>query len=247
MLNRRAAVLGLAALPLAATLRPAAAAATADILATSAGDIGIHPVRHASLVLTFGTEALYFDPAGGAALFDGLPPPTAILITHGHGDHYDVATLNAIAGDSAPILTTEDVLGKLPAALKARATALKNGEAGTIVGLPVDAVAAYNITENRKKYHPQGVGNGYVISVGDKRIYVAGDTEDTAEMRALSAIDVAFLPMNLPYTMSTEQVASAISAFRPAIVYPYHYQGGDPAKLAELVGDAAEVRLATWY
>jgi len=246
MPNRRAAVLGLAALPLAAAIRPVLAA-TPDMVATAGGDLTIHPVRHASLVLSFGAQTLYLDPAGGPSLFEGLPPPTAILITHGHGDHFDVATLNAIAGDSAPILTSEEVLGRLPAALKPRATALSNGASGEVAGLPVDVVAAYNTTENRKRYHPQGVGNGYVIGFADKRVYVAGDTEDTPEMRALTGIDVAFLPMNLPYTMSIDQVAAAVAAFRPAIVYPYHYQGADPAKLAELVGDAAEVRLGAWY
>jgi len=246
MPNRRAAVLGLAALPLAAVIRPALAA-TPDILATAGGDVTISPVRHASLVLSFGGETLYIDPAGGPALYEGLPPPTAILITHGHGDHFDIATLNAIAGDSAPILTSTEVLARLPGPLKPRATALPNGATGEIVGLPVEVVAAYNTTENRQRYHPQGVGNGYVIGFADKRIYVAGDTEDTPEMRALTGIDVAFLPMNLPYTMSLEQVASAVAAFRPGIVYPYHYQGGDPTRLAELVGDAAEVRLAGWY
>lgn len=246
MLNRRAAVLSLAALPLAATIRSPLAAAP-DRLATAAGDVGIYPIRHASLALSFGGEMLYIDPAGGPALYEGLPPPTAILITHGHGDHFDVATLGAIAGESAPILTSEEVLARLPAPLRPRATALPNGATGEIAGLPVDVVAAYNTTENRQRYHPQGVGNGYVIGFGDKRIYVAGDTEDTPEMRALTGIDVAFLPMNLPYTMSLEQVASAIAAFRPAIVYPYHYQGGDPARLAEQVGDTAEIRLAAWY
>jgi L-ascorbate metabolism protein UlaG (beta-lactamase superfamily) len=247
MLNRRAAVLGLASLPLAATLRPASAAGTPDVLATSAGDLTIRPVEHAGLVLSFGAEALYFDPTGGAALFEGLPPPTAILITHGHGDHFDVATLNAIAGDSAPILTSAEVFGRLPAALKARATALPNGATGEIAGLPVEVVAAYNTTENRKRYHPQGVGNGYVIGFGDKRVYVAGDTEDTPEMRALVGIDLAFLPMALPYTMSAEQLADAVLAFKPAVVYPYHYQGGKRDKLVELIGDAAELRLAEWY
>lgn len=246
MPNRRAAVLGLAALPLAAAIRPALAI-TPDTVSTSAGDVAIYPVRHASLVLSFGAETLYIDPANGPALYEGLPPPTAILITHGHGDHFDIATLNAIAGDSARILTSEEVLARLPGPLKPRATALPNGATGAIAGLPVEVVAAYNTTENRQRYHPQGVGNGYVIGFADKRIYVAGDTEDTPEMRALSGIDVAFLPMNLPYTMSLEQVASAVTAFRPGIVYPYHYQGGDPARLAELVGDAAQVRLASWY
>lgn len=109
------------------------------------------------------------------------------------------------------------------------------------------AVPAYNTTPDRLKYHPKGVGNGYVISFGDKKIYIAGDTEDIPEMRALTGIEVAFLPMNLPYTMTEEQAASAVEAFRPRIVYPYHYKGSDPKKFAALVGDAAQVRLLDWY
>lgn len=247
MPTRRHVLAGLSSLPLAAALRPAIAATPAGTLATSAGEVAIYPVQHASLVLGFGAETLYFDPVGGGSLYEGLPPPTAILITHGHGDHFDVATLNAIAADTAPILTSEEVFGRLPAALRGRATALANGSTGEIAGLPVEVVAAYNTTESRLKYHPPGVGNGYVVGFGDRRVYVAGDTEDTPEMRALQAIDVAFLPMNLPYTMSAEQLVDAVAAFRPAVVYPYHYQGGDPAKLEGLIADGTELRLAQWY
>ena len=121
---------------------------------------------------------------------------------------------------------------------------LENGE---IDGIPVEAVPAYNITADRRQYHPQGRDNGYVLTFGDRRLYIAGDTEDTPEMRALTGIEVAFLPMNLPYTMSVEQAADAVKAFRPAIVYPYHSRGSDTATFKELVGDAAEVRLAEWY
>ena len=243
-MQRRTVLAGLAAAPILASL-PARAQAASDTIATSAGDVTITPVKHASLILSFGDQVIYVDPSG--ADFSSLPPATAILITHGHGDHFDVATLLKVAGDTAPIVTSEEVLGKLPEGLKPRGTALKNGESGTIGGIPVEAVAAYNTTADRQKYHPPGVGNGYVLTFGDKRFYVAGDTEPTPEMLALTDIAVAFLPMNLPYTMSAEQLAEAIKTFRPAIAYPCHYQGGDPSGLQAAVGDAPEIRLRDWY
>jgi len=252
MTARRDVVAGLATLPLLSLLPLGLARAQdskpleGDAIASSAGDIIIHPVNHASLLLAWGDQVVYVDPVGGAARYEGLPKPTAILITHAHGDHFDPPTLTAIAG-SVPILTTAQVLERLPDALKANAKAAANGEAVDFAGVKVDVVAAYNTTEARLQYHPKGVGNGYVLNIGDKRIYVAGDTEDIPEMRALTAIDVAFLPMNLPYTMDIQQAADAIKAFKPAIVYPYHYQGSKVEDLPGLVGDAAEVRLRNWY
>ena len=134
-----------------------------------------------------------------------------------------------------------------PEGLKAGAKLIGNGEKGEVDGVPFDAVPAYNTTADRLKYHPKGVGNGYVLHFGDKAIYVAGDTEDIPEMRALTGIEVAFLPMNLPYTMTEAQAADAVKAFKPRIVYPYHYKGSDPKAFAALVGGAAEVRLVDWY
>lgn len=244
MPNRRRVVAGLAALPFAFSVARALAQNAADMMATSQGAVTINPVAHASLALIWGSHVLYFDPAKED--FSALPPPTGILITHAHGDHFDPANLEKIAG-KAPILTTEEVAGKVPDALKAQTSVLRNGESGEIDGIPVAAVAAYNTTADRLQYHPKGVGNGYVLTFGDKKIYVAGDTEDTPEMRALTGIEVAFLPMNLPYTMTVEQAADAVKAFRPKIVYPYHYRGSDTQKFKELVGDAAEVRLVDWY
>jgi len=244
-MQRRTVLAGMTALPLVGALPSFAQSTAQDTIPTSAGDVTITPVHHASLLLSFGNEVIYVDPA--EADFSALPAATAILITHAHGDHLDPETLTKVAGDTAPILTTAEVAGKLPEALKARATVVANGASTTFAGVPVEAVAAYNTTADRLNYHPQGVGNGYVLSFGDTRIYVAGDTEPTPEMLALTDIAVAFLPMNLPYTMSVEQAAEAIKGFKPRIVYPYHSRGSDVAALPGLVGDAAEIRQRDWY
>lgn len=242
MLTRRTVVFGLAAMPVVLSAARALAAVPADTLLTSAGDVTIQPLNHATLILSQGSHVLYFDPA--KVDFTGQPAPTAILITH--GDHFDPDNLGKIAG-KAPIVVTEEIMGKLPDALKAQATVMKNGDSGTIDGIPVLAVPAYNTSADRLQYHPKGVGNGYVLTFGDKQIYVAGDTENTPEMEALTGIDVAFLPMNQPYTMTPEQAAEAVKAFKPGIVYPYHSRGTDTQKFADLVGDATEVRLRDWY
>lgn len=253
MVTRRNVVAGMAGLPFAGFAASFAATAThaqempmADTLATSAGDLVIHPVDHASLVLEWNGKAIYVDPVGGAGRYTSLPQPDAILITHGHGDHFDVPTLEAIAGD-APLITNADVLGKLPEGLKANATALANGESGTILDLPIRAIAAHNTTEDRMRYHPVGVGNGYVLSFGDKQAYIAGDTEPTEDMLGLTDIAVAFLPMNLPYTMTPAQAVEAINTFKPAIIYPYHYGESDLSPLETDVDGAVEVRLRNWY
>ena len=250
MVDRRTILAGMAALPLAGIAGPsfvsAQETAMPDTIATSAGDLVIHPVDHASLVLEWDGKAIYVDPVGGAALYENLPPPSAILITHGHGDHFDLPTLEAIAGD-VPLLTNGEVFDKLPEALKANATALANGEDGTIIDIPLRAIAAHNTSEDRMNYHPVGVGNGYIISFGDTEVYIAGDTEPTDDMLALSGIAVAFLPMNLPYTMTPEQAVEAINTFRPAVVYPYHYGDSDLSPLETDLDEGIELRLRNWY
>lgn len=218
----------------------------AETITTSEGDLVIHPVEHASLVLEWGGKVIYVDPVGGAALYEGLPSPSAILITHGHGDHFDVPTLEAIAG-SAPLLTNADVFGKLPEGPKANAKSIANGEEGELDGIKVKAIAAHNTTEDRMRYHPVGVGNGYVLTLGDKQVYIAGDTEPTEDMLGLTDIALAFLPMNLPYTMTPEQAVEAINAFKPGIIYPYHYGDSDLSVLEAGVGEHTEVRLRDWY
>lgn len=254
MVKRRDVVVGMATLPLVslgtAVFMPAWAQGEAgldgDAVATADGDIIIHPVDHASLLLGFGAEVIYVDPVGGAERYEGLPAPTGILITHGHGDHFDLPTLEAIAA-SAPIITSQEVFDKLPEGLKGNATALANGAEGSLNGIAIRAIAAHNITEDRMNYHPVGVGNGYVLTLGDKQVYVAGDTEPTPDMLALTDIAVAFLPMNLPYTMTPEQALDAVNTFKPAIVYPYHYGDSDLSVLEAGVGAETEVRLRNWY
>jgi L-ascorbate metabolism protein UlaG (beta-lactamase superfamily) len=222
-----------------------------DTIKTASGDLVIQPVNHACLVLTYGSDVICIDPAGGGDRYKSFNKPTAILITHAHPDHFDVPTLTAIAGSAKLIVGPQVVIDGLPADLKAKAKLMANGDSGTVNDIPIKAVPAYNITPDRLKYHPKGVGNGYVLSFGDKKLYVAGDTEDTPDMRALTAIDVAFLPMNLPYTMTGEQAASAAKAFKPKIVYPYHYgeNGAEPMKFAAAMQGVPdiEVRQRDWY
>jgi L-ascorbate metabolism protein UlaG (beta-lactamase superfamily) len=250
MVKRRPVLLGIAALPLVGNIFQAEAQEKAisggDAIETSAGRLIIHPVSHASLVLEYGSEAIYVDPVGGSELYADLPAATAVLITHGHGDHFDLPTLEALAAD-APILTTGEVFAKLPEGLAANAKAIANGGNADINGIPLAAIPAHNTTQDRMQYHPVGVGNGYVLTFGDKLVYIAGDTEPTPEMLALEGIEVAFLPMNLPYTMTVEQAAEAVNTFRPRIVYPYHHRGSDLEAFQAAVDDGIEVRVADWY
>ena len=222
-----------------------------DDLETDQGDLIVQPVNHASLILMFDSDVIYFDPVGGGNRYTPFNRPTAIVLTHAHSDHFDVPTLEALAPTAKVIIGPQVVIDALPADLKAKSKLMKNGDKGDVNGLPILAMPAYNTTPDRLQYHPKGVGNGYVLTLGDAKVYVAGDTEDTPEMRALSGIGVAFLPMNLPYTMTGEQAASAVKQFKPLVVYPYHYGNGgtEPQKFADaMIGfDGVDVRLRDWY
>lgn len=214
----------------------------------------IHPVGHASLVFETPAEVVYVDPVGGAALYADLPPPNLILVTHEHGDHYDPETLAAIFSNGTRLITNEAVYAMLPEPLRDKARMLGNGDEADTETLRINAVPAYNLTADRKQYHPEGRDNGYVVTADDMRIYIAGDTEATPEMRELTDIDIAFVPMNLPYTMDIEQAASGVLDFGPRIVYPYHYRGEDGLSdiqgFADIIAeetDAIEVVLRDWY
>lgn len=223
-----------------------------DIVATPTGEVVIQPVEHASLVLSHPGEVIYVDPVGGADRYAGLPRPAAFLITHEHHDHFDVTTLEGLAdGRPIPMVTSRGVHEKLPDALRRNARAVGYGEEAPLGAALVRAVEAYNTSPERLSKHPPGLGNGYVVTLGRLRIYIAGDTEPTADMLALTGIDVAFLPMNLPYTMTGAQAAEAVKTFRPRVVYPFHYgrAGAEPATFSALMEGIAgvEVRLRNWY
>jgi L-ascorbate metabolism protein UlaG (beta-lactamase superfamily) len=217
------------------------------------GDIQIEPINHATFVLRWSGRTIFVDPVGGAQKFTGKPD--IVLVTDIHGDHLNAETLKGVAGDKTKIVAPAAVADQLPAELKRKAPAgpetfvLANGEKKEFNGISVEAVPMYNLTPERQKFHAKGRGNGYVVTLGGKRIYISGDTEDIPEMRALKNIDAAFVCMNLPYTMTIEQAASAVKEFKPKIVYPYHSRGSDTEKFKQLVGTGSgvEVRLLDWY
>jgi len=225
-----------------------------DKLTTSKGDLVIQPVVHASVVLTFSGKNIYVDPAGGGHLFKGLAAPDLILITDIHGDHFDEKTIDSIKTPNTLLIVPQAVADKITNTDKSKVVVLKNGDHTEQVGVSISAIPMYNLPETADSKHPKGRGNGYIFEAGGKRLYFSGDTEDIPEMRALKNIDVAFVCMNLPYTMDINQAADAVLAFKPVIVYPYHYRGqnglSDTNAFKQLVNakDAAiDVRLRNWY
>jgi len=212
-----------------------------DVIRTSAGELKITFIGHGTLMLTCGGKVIHVDPVSGEADYSELPPADIILITHEHGDHLDAEAVEAIRRADTTVVLTERAAATLPGGL-----VMKNGDSQTVGGLPIRAVPAYNIVHMRSPgtpFHPKGHGNGYVIAFGDTLVYVAGDTENIPEMADLRDIDVAFLPMNLPYTMTPEMAADAARAIRPSILYPYHYGDTDATRLAVLLADEEDIEV----
>jgi L-ascorbate metabolism protein UlaG (beta-lactamase superfamily) len=210
-----------------------------DILQTSKGNLQITFIGHGSLILNFEGKVIHVDPYSALADYSKLPKADMILITHEHRDHLDQKALERIRTETTILVLTEQCAAALKGGI-----VMRNGDVQTIDGLKIEAVPAYNLIHMRSEgvpFHPKGVGNGYVITFGDKRVYVAGDTENIPEMKTLKNIDVAFLPMNLPYTMTPEMAADAAKAFKPKILYPYHYGDTDPSKLMELMKNTKDV------
>lgn len=214
------------------------------------GEISIQPVMHASLILSAEGTTLFVDPVGHSEIFNATAAPDIVLITDIHGDHFSPETLQSLHLEHATLVVPQAVADKLPAALKSKAIVLHNGDQKTVDDISITAIPMYNLPESPDAYHPKGRGNGYVLNLAGKRIYISGDTEGTPEMKALKNIDVAFVCMNLPYTMDVKQAAEAVLAFKPAIVYPYHYRGQDIQvfkSLVEAKDSAIDVRLRNWY
>jgi L-ascorbate metabolism protein UlaG (beta-lactamase superfamily) len=226
-----------------------------DIVPAAGGDITIAPIAHATVQIEQGPHVILVDPTARAGFdgvsrplrvnYDGLKPPTIVLVTDEHADHYDRSLLRALrtaAGGSPAIAAPVAVASHIGGAVS-----IANGEAKFVNGIRIDAVPMYN-TIGQEPYHVKGHGNGYVVSLGGKRIYIAGDTACTVEMRTLKDIDIAFLPMNLPYTMTPTDAAICAVAFKPKIAYAYHYRGQDANRFAStLAGSGIDVRLRDWY
>ena len=219
----------------------------AEEFITAKGKLIVTPINHATLVIEWNGKTIYVDPVGMAGWYKAFPKPDLVLLTHIHGDHFREAILKVVVRPKTQLVAPPALVGVLGKELKARTIAVANGDSTDKVGFKLEAVAGYNTTPPRKRYHPKGQGNGYVLNLGGKRIYISGDTEETPEMLALKNIDVAFLCMNLPYTMDVAAAAKAVKAFKPKVVYPYHSRGQDTAIFKKLVGDAADVRLRDWY
>lgn len=216
--------------------------------------ISITPIYHASFVLGMNTQTVYVDPIKSPNLYKDLPAPDLILLTHDHGDHFSVKTLTALTSPNTLILAPESVNKKLPDQLKEQTKVMDNGDIKKIKDLKIKAMPMYNLRPEAKKFHPKGKGNGYLITFKDKRIYISGDTEDIPAMRNLKNIDIAFICMNLPYTMSVDQAIQAVLAFQPKTVYPYHYKGTDGYSdvqkfkaTVEQKNPNIKVKLLNWY
>jgi L-ascorbate metabolism protein UlaG (beta-lactamase superfamily) len=224
-----------------------------DTLGTKTGPLIIQPIQHASLILRVNGLTIYADPSN-ADNYKGLRPPDIILVTDIHGDHFDIKTIEAVKKASTLLVVPQVVADKLPATDRDNLVVMNNGDQTKISGISIRAIPMYNLPESPTAMHTKGRGNGYVLDIGGKLIYLSGDTQGIPEMRSLKNIDVAFICMNLPYTMDVKEAADAVLAFKPRIVYPYHYRGKDGLSdvnafksLVEAGDKNIEVRLRNWY
>jgi L-ascorbate metabolism protein UlaG (beta-lactamase superfamily) len=204
-------------------------------------DLKITFVAHATLFLTWGDTVIHVDPLSEHADYAKLPRAGIVLVTHEHSDHLDPAAIAAVRTPETTVVVAMKCAGKVPGAI-----VLRNGDSRALKGIRIEAVPAYNVVHMRapgSPFHPRGEGNGYVLTLGTRKLYIAGDTENTREMKGLHGIDIAFLPMNLPYTMTPEMVADAARAFRPKILYPYHCGDTDVRKLEELLREEKDIEV----
>jgi L-ascorbate metabolism protein UlaG (beta-lactamase superfamily) len=235
-------------LALSMALLPAAAAAQTTVPATG-GNITVTPIQHATLQIEHAGKVIAIDPAQGD--LSKAKPADLVLVTDIHGDHLNPEGIAKVRKEGAPVVMPAAVKEKAAGAIPAPTETLANGESRTVAGVQVEAVPMYNLErgpEPGQLFHTKGRGNGYVVTLGGQRVYFAGDTECVPEIKALKNIDVAFIPMNLPYTMPPSEAAECVKAFKPRIVYPYHFRGQDPKEFQKaLEGSGVEVRILEWY
>ncbi|MBN2367330.1 MAG: MBL fold metallo-hydrolase [Calditrichaeota bacterium] len=212
-----------------------------DTIKTESGNIVLTFIGHGTLMFNVEGKIVHIDPVSRYADYSEMPKADLILITHHHGDHLDPEAVGHIRTEKTRIICSALCAEKLQ-----DVTVMENGDSLEILGIAIDAVPAYNIKhlrDNGEPFHPKGVGNGYLLKYGGIKIYVAGDTENIPEMKNLSNIHIAFLPMNLPYTMTPEMVTDATEMFHPDILYPYHYGNTDVNELLKLMGDQKETEV----
>ncbi len=212
-----------------------------DTISTSGGDLEITFIGHGTLMFNYNGKIIHADPYSKLADYSALPKADIILITHHHGDHLDTKAIENIRTGKTEILLTKLCFEQIK-----EGTVMNNGDVKTFEGIKVEAVPAYNIQhkrDNGEPFHPKGTCNGYVITFGNKKVYIAGDTENIPEMKSLKNIDIAFLPMNLPYTMTPEMTADAAKSFKPKILYPYHFGSTDLNKFSDLMKDAPDIEI----
>jgi len=205
----------------------------ADTIQTNQGDLVITFIGHATLCFEWNNKVVHVDPWSRLADYSQLPKADVILVTHQHGDHLDPDAIKAASRDNTKVILTQKCAEKVSGIVMA------NGDVKEVAGMTIKAVPAYNIQnkrENGQPFHPKGEGNGYVITFGDKTVYIAGDTENIPEMAELKGkVDIAFIPMNVPYTMTPEMAADAARKIAPSILYPYHFGDTDVNKLVKLL------------
>ncbi len=225
-----------------------------DKLKTNSGELTIQPILHGTLVLQFNDKTIYIDPYGGGKAFENMESPDLILITDIHGDHLNSKTLDAIKTNGVPFIVPQAVADKLPEMYSSNVEVLNNGGISEYLSISIEAIPMYNLPESDDAKHTKGRGNGYILTIDGIKLYISGDTEDIPEMRSLKNIDVAFVCMNLPYTMDIHQAASAVLEFKPKVVYPYHYRGkpdmSDTEAFKKLINSKnsnIDVRLRNWY
>jgi L-ascorbate metabolism protein UlaG (beta-lactamase superfamily) len=212
-----------------------------DEFSFPAGNLKITFLGHGSLFFTFKGMNIFIDPFSKVADYTSLPKADLILLTHEHRDHLDLEALQTVRTSSTKVILTETCQSQVAGDI-----VMHNGDKRTINGIPVEAVPAYNLVHKRpdgQPFHPKGIGNGYILTFGERRVYVGGDTENIPEMKTLQGIWVAFLPMNLPYTMTPEMVADAVKAFHPKILYPYHYGDTDPTLIVDLLKEERDIEV----
>ena len=217
---------------------------TKDVFDTGDGELAITFIGHSSLMFEYNDMVIHIDPTMRETDYAKMPDAYMILVTHHHGDHLDLIAINHIIKEDCPVVMTQsclDELGDFKGAVN-----MKNGDRKTVEGIPIGAIPAYNIEHKRsngRAFHPKGIGNAYVLSIGDLKVLIGGDTENVPEIKALKDIDIAFLPMNLPYTMTPEMVADAARAMQPKVLYPYHFGQTNPEELTDLLKDEKNIEV----